>query len=77
MRTPNHTRLRVLENRMLGRISEPKSEEVTGSWRNCIIRNFIVCALQQYNYGDQIKEDDKGGVCSIFRRNQKCVQNFC
>jgi hypothetical protein len=34
-------RLRVFENRVLRRIFGPKSDDVTGDWRSCIVRSFI------------------------------------
>jgi hypothetical protein len=37
-------RLRVLENRILRKAFEPKREEVTGEWTNCIMRCFMICA---------------------------------
>jgi hypothetical protein len=40
-------RLRVFENRVLRRIFEPKKDEVTGGWRNCITRSFVICTLCQ------------------------------
>jgi hypothetical protein len=33
--------------RVLRRISGPKRDEVTGGWRNCIIRSFIIFTLHQ------------------------------
>jgi hypothetical protein len=38
-------RLRVFENRMLRRIFGPKRDEVTGGWRNCIMRSCMVCII--------------------------------
>jgi hypothetical protein len=40
-------RLRVFENRVLRRIFGPKGDEVTGEWRNCIMRSFMICTLRQ------------------------------
>jgi hypothetical protein len=40
-------RLRVFENRVLRRIFGPKRDEVTGVWKNNIMRNFITCTLVQ------------------------------
>jgi hypothetical protein len=39
--------LRVFENRVLRRIFGPKRDEVTGDWRNCIMRSIIGCTLLQ------------------------------
>jgi hypothetical protein len=40
-------RLRMFENRVLRRIFGPRTDEVTGDWRNCIMRSFITCTLRQ------------------------------
>jgi hypothetical protein len=40
-------RLRVFENKVLRRIFGPKRDEVTGGWRNCIMRSFVICTLCQ------------------------------
>jgi hypothetical protein len=34
-------RLGVFENRMLRRIIGPKRDEVTGEWKNCIMKSFM------------------------------------
>jgi hypothetical protein len=36
-------RLRAFENRMLRRILGPKRNEVTGAWKNLIMRSFMIC----------------------------------
>jgi hypothetical protein len=40
-------RLRVFKNRVLRRIFGPKMDEVTGGWRNCTMRSFVICTLRQ------------------------------
>jgi hypothetical protein len=40
-------RLGVIENRVLRRIFGPKRDEVTGEWRNCIMKTFMVCTFRQ------------------------------
>jgi hypothetical protein len=40
-------RLRVFENGVLRRIFEPKRDEVTGGWKNYIMRSFINCTFLQ------------------------------
>jgi hypothetical protein len=40
-------RLRVFENRVLRRIFGPKRDEVTGGWRNYIMKSFTTCTLLQ------------------------------
>jgi hypothetical protein len=41
-------RLRVLENRVLRRIFEPKKDEVTGSYRELHMRNFIIYVHEMF-----------------------------
>ena len=43
--------LRVFENRMLRRISEPKREKVMGEWRDYIMRHFISCVMKPRRMG--------------------------
>jgi hypothetical protein len=40
-------RLRVFEKRVLRRIFGPKRDEMTGEWRNCIMRSFRTCTPRQ------------------------------
>jgi hypothetical protein len=40
-------KLRMFEKRVLRKISRPKRDEVTGGWKNCIMRSFITCTLHQ------------------------------
>jgi hypothetical protein len=54
----------VFENRVLRRIFGPKRDEMTGDWRNCIMRNFITVLLAKQNSNDQVKEDAIGRACS-------------
>jgi hypothetical protein len=35
----------VFASRMPRRVFEPKRGEVTGGWRNYVIRSFLICAL--------------------------------
>jgi hypothetical protein len=40
-------RLGVFENRVLRRMFGPKRDEITGGWRNCIMRRLMICSLRQ------------------------------
>jgi hypothetical protein len=40
-------RLKVLEKRVLRRIFGPKRDEMTGEWRNCITKSFMICTLRE------------------------------
>ena len=44
-------RLRVLENRVLRRVFGPKRDDVTGEWRNYIMRSLIVCTDHPVLFG--------------------------
>jgi len=44
-------RLRVFENRVLRRIFGPKRDEVTGEWRNYIMRILMICTAHQMLFG--------------------------
>jgi hypothetical protein len=67
--------LRAFENRILSRTLEPKTEEVTGGWREQHTR--ILCTLKQ------IQKDAMSGECSTDSRNKTydpvyivmCVEN--
>jgi hypothetical protein len=37
----------MFENRVLRRIFGPKGDEMTGGWRNCIMRSFITYTSRQ------------------------------
>jgi hypothetical protein len=39
--------LRVFENRVVRRIFGSKRDEVTGEWRSCTMRSFIICSHPQ------------------------------
>jgi hypothetical protein len=39
-------RLRVFD-KVLRMILGPKKDEVTGGWRKCIMRSFVICTLRQ------------------------------
>jgi hypothetical protein len=40
---------------------------------DCIMRSFITCTMLS---GDQIKEEEMGGLCSTHGVDAKLVQNF-
>jgi hypothetical protein len=49
---------RVFENR---KISGPARVEVTGDWRNCITRSFMIFALRQMLFGLRYRGRDANG----------------
>jgi hypothetical protein len=42
----------------------------------CIMRNFIKSALTKYYWGHQVKEDDMGGECNTYGRDEKRIEYF-
>ena len=38
----------------------------------------MICSilLTKYYLGDQIKENEMGRICGIYRRPEKCIQGF-
>ena len=59
--------LRVLENRVLRRISGPKRDEVEDSTKDYIMREFILFLIKKQSC-DQIKKNWVGGTCGLYRR---------
>jgi hypothetical protein len=51
-------RLKVFENRVLGRIFEPMREKVTRGWRKLRIEELL-------HQGDGAREDEMDGTCSM------------
>jgi hypothetical protein len=43
--------IRVFDNMALRRIFGPKRDEVTGEWRNYIIRSLTICTPHQILFG--------------------------
>jgi hypothetical protein len=70
-------RLRVSENRALGRIFGPKRDKVTGEWiKVCIVEiNNLYSSLNIVS-GDQIKNNEMGGTCSTHGGSKRCIQGF-
>jgi len=54
-------RLRVCENRVLRRIFGTRRNEVTGEWRNYVMRNLMICTLHPIFLGDKIEKNELGG----------------
>jgi hypothetical protein len=45
----NYDHWRGFENRVLRRTSGPQNGEVTGRWKNVVMRNFIICRYGSSN----------------------------
>jgi hypothetical protein len=55
----------VFEKRVLRRIFGPKREERQEAGEDCTMRGFITYRLHQVLLGDQVKDDELGGACSM------------
>jgi hypothetical protein len=65
-------KLRMFENRVLGKILGPKREM---SGEDCITRSFMICTLHQILYRNQIKKNEMGGVWR-YGGQKTCMQSF-
>jgi hypothetical protein len=75
MRLREECRLTVFEYSVLRRAFRPNRQEVETGWtglHNEELRN----SLHQYYLGDQIKEDEMGGSCRTYVRDDKFLRNF-
>jgi hypothetical protein len=66
----------VFENRVIWRIFGPKGDDVTENGGSCTMRIFIIYThfQIQYNYADQMKENEVGGVCGRHGRGRKSAK---
>jgi hypothetical protein len=60
----------------LKRIFEPKREEVTGEWKNFILRSLISVLFTHYCAGDKIDNNEMGKTCSTYGAGERRVQGF-
>jgi hypothetical protein len=65
--------MRMFDHRVLRRILDLRDRKWQEVGENYIMKSFIVVPFTQ---GDQVKENEIGGVCSTYRRNEKLIQNF-
>jgi len=70
-------RLRVFENRVLGRIFGSKRNEVTGEWRNLHNEelNDLYCSPNIVRV-IEIEKNEMDGACSAYGGNERRVQGF-
>ena len=59
------------------RIFGPKRDEVTGEWKNFIMRNSMICTAHPILFGDKIEKNGVGGACSAYGGEERRVQGFC
>jgi hypothetical protein len=67
---------KAFEDRLMWRIFDLKTEEVTRGSNKCIMRSFIICTFPSSNI--RIIKSMRGIVaaCSTHERDEKCLQNF-
>jgi hypothetical protein len=67
----------VFLGRLLKKIFGPKRKEVRESAKeNCVMKSFVIVITHQILFGNQIKENGKGGTCGEYGEEQKCLQGF-
>jgi hypothetical protein len=64
-------RLRVFMNRVLGKMLGSKRAKLRDE---CIITSFMICT--KYYLGDHIKENEMGGTCGTYGRDERYLQDF-
>jgi len=66
-------RLWVFANRVLRTIFGPKREEVAGGWRSLHDEEPHNMYASPHYWGDEVKEGETGGTCSMHGRDEKCI----
>jgi hypothetical protein len=66
-------RLRVLDNRVLRKISGPKRDEVTGEWRK-LQNELRIVTHPQISLTDQVTENEVSRPCDTHGRGEKCTR---
>ena len=56
----------LFENRVLRRIFGPKRDDVTGEWRNYIMRSLMISTPHTILFGDKIEKNAMSGACSAY-----------
>jgi hypothetical protein len=64
----------MAESRVLRRICGPRNKSQEAG-EDHIMRSFVICMIEYYQ-GDQVKEDEMGGLHGMLGRDEKCIQNF-
>jgi hypothetical protein len=69
--------LRLLENRVVRRISGSKREKMTEGWRKLYKEELHILYPSPNVIKVLIsKQDVVGGTCSTHRTDEKCIRNF-
>ena len=56
----------MFQNRVLRRIFWPKTDEVTGEWRELHNEELNDPTAHKYCWGDQIEKNEIGGSCGTY-----------
>jgi len=51
-------------------------EMITGEWENCMLRSFKICTPHQTLFRYHIKENKTGGICGMYREEEKRIQGL-
>ena len=70
----NEHSLMVFENKVLRKVFGPKRDEGTGEWRK--LHNEELIDLYQLLFGEQIKKNEMGGICSMCGEQEKGLQGY-
>jgi hypothetical protein len=52
----------MCEKRILRKIFGLKREDEKGVCKNCVMYIYTICTLQKYCKGDQLEENERGGI---------------
>jgi hypothetical protein len=67
-------KLRVLENRVLRKIFEPKKDEVTGQWRR--LHNEELCYHTKYYSGVKTNDSEINRASGMYGGQEMCIRDF-
>jgi hypothetical protein len=68
--------LRVLGDRVRGRIFGPGGGRYQGSADNYVTRTLVICTPEKYCLGDQIEKNEMGKACSMNGAEKRRIHSF-
>jgi drug/metabolite transporter superfamily protein YnfA len=66
----------LFENRVLWRIFGPKRDEVTGEWRNYVMRSLMIYTPRPRLVCDKIEKNEMGRAYSAYGGEERRIQGF-
>ena len=57
-------------------MSDPLSDEVTGTDGNCMMRIFIVFNLAKHYYSSYIRKNEMAAACDAYGGEEMCIHIF-